>query len=229
MFIKKKEVVQDVTLHDLDVANARPQGGQDILSIMGSLIKPKKTEITDKLRREINKVVNKYIDQGIAELVPGVLFIDEVHMLDIECFTYLHRALESPLAPIVIFATNRGRCQIRGTEILSPHGMPLDLLDRIMIIRTLPYGMEDMIEILRIRAKVEHIDITDESLQTLAEIGNVSTLRYAVQLMTPANILARINGKDQIEKEEIDEVRDIFLDAKSSAYLLKQEDAKYMK
>ncbi|CAF4384963.1 unnamed protein product, partial [Adineta steineri] len=107
---------------------------------MGSLIKPKKTEITDKLRREINKVVNKYIDQGVAELVPGVLFIDEVHMLDIECFTYLHRALESPLAPIVIFATNRGRCLIRGTEILSPHGMPLDLLDRIMIIRTLPYG-----------------------------------------------------------------------------------------
>lgn len=45
---KKKEVVQDVTLHDLDVANARPQGGQDILSIMGSLIKPKKTEITGK-------------------------------------------------------------------------------------------------------------------------------------------------------------------------------------
>ena len=27
-------------------------------------------------------------------------------MLDIECFTYLHRALESTIAPIVIFATN---------------------------------------------------------------------------------------------------------------------------
>lgn len=106
---KKKEVVQDVTLHDLDVANAKPQGGQDVLSMMGQLIKPKKTEITDKLRREINKVVDKYIDQGIAELVPGVLFIDEVHMLDIETFTYLHRALESAIAPIVIFATNRGR------------------------------------------------------------------------------------------------------------------------
>jgi DNA helicase TIP49 (TBP-interacting protein) len=24
------------------------------------------------------QVVNKYIDQGVAELVPGVLFIDEV-------------------------------------------------------------------------------------------------------------------------------------------------------
>ena len=56
---KRKEVIQDVTLHDLDVANARPQGGQDIMSMMGQLMKPKKTEITDKLRREINKVVNK--------------------------------------------------------------------------------------------------------------------------------------------------------------------------
>lgn len=145
---KKKEIVQDVTLHDLDVANAKPQGGQDIMSMMGQLIKPKKTEITDKLRKEINKVVNKYIDQGIAELVPGVLFIDEVHMLDIECFTYLHRALESTLAPIVIFATNRGRCTIKGTgDIVSPHGMPLDLLDRIMIIRTLPYRIEDMTQV----------------------------------------------------------------------------------
>jgi RuvB-like protein 1 (pontin 52) len=59
---KKKEIVQDVTLHDLDVSNAKPQGGRDFASLMGSVMKPKKTEITDKLRQEINKVVNKYID-----------------------------------------------------------------------------------------------------------------------------------------------------------------------
>ena len=53
---KKKEVVQDVTLHDLDAANAKPQGGQDIMSVMGHMLKPKKTEITEKLRQEINKV-----------------------------------------------------------------------------------------------------------------------------------------------------------------------------
>ena len=58
----------------------------------------------------------RYIDQGVAELVPGVLFVDEVHMLDIECFTFLNRALESALAPIVIFATNRGICQVSGVE-----------------------------------------------------------------------------------------------------------------
>lgn len=90
---KKKEIVQDVTLHDLDVANARPQGGQDIMSMMGQLMKPKMTEITDKLRDEINKVVSKYIDQGVAELVPGVLFIDEV----IQNSTYLVDTMDDEL------------------------------------------------------------------------------------------------------------------------------------
>lgn len=75
---KRKELVQDVTLGDLDAANARPQGGQDIMSVMGSLVKSGRTEVTDKLRREVNKVVKGYVDQGVAEVVPGVVFIDEV-------------------------------------------------------------------------------------------------------------------------------------------------------
>lgn len=176
---KKKEVVQDVTLHDLDVANARPQGGQDVLSLVGQLVKPKKTEITDKLRKEINKVVDKYIDQGIAELVPGVLFIDEVHMLDLETFTYLHKSLESAIAPIVIFATNRGRCVIRGTEdIVSPHGIPLDLLDRLMIIRTLPYSVPEIEQIIKLRAQTEGLAVDDEAIAALSEIGSETTLRF---------------------------------------------------
>merc|ERR1739848_241482 len=145
---KKKEVVQDVSLHDLDMANAKPQGGQDIMSVMGQFMKPRKTEVTEKLRTEINKVVNRYIDQGVAELVPGVLFVDEVHMLDIECFTYLNRVLESPLSPIVVTATNRGVCTIRGTDINAPHGIPVDLLDRMVIIRTMPYTLEETFQIL---------------------------------------------------------------------------------
>lgn len=227
---KKKEVIQDVTLHDLDIANARPQGGQDIMSMMGQLMKPKKTEITDKLRKEINKVVNKYIDQGIAELVPGVLFIDEVHMLDIECFTYLHRALESTIAPIVIFATNRGKCTIRGTEdIVAPHGIPLDLLDRVMIIRTLPYSQEEMVQILKIRSQTEGIQIDEGSLAQLGQVGVKTTLRYSVQLLTPSNLLAKINGKDAITSEEIDEINKLFYDAKSSAKILAEQEDKYMK
>merc|ERR1719182_382901 len=217
---KKKEIVQDVTLHDLDVANAKPQGGQDITSIMGSFMKPRKTEITEKLRLEINKVVNRYIDQGIAELVPGVLFIDEVHMLDIECFTYLNRALESSLSPIVIFATNRGVCTIRGTDVVSPHGIPVDLLDRMLILRTMPYSLEEIVQIMSIRAETESLDIEDQALAALGEIGVRTSLRYAVQMLAPSKILAETNGRTSIHLSDIAEVDDLFFDAKASAAIL---------
>jgi RuvB-like protein 1 (pontin 52) len=41
--------------------------------------------------------------------------------------------------------------------------------------------------------------------------------------------LAKINGKDKITKDEIDEVNDLFYDAKSSAKLLQQDEDKYLK
>ncbi|VDM31815.1 unnamed protein product [Hydatigera taeniaeformis] len=227
---KKKEVVQDVTLHDLDIANARPQGGHDIVSMMGQLMKPKKTEITDKLRKEINKVVNKYIDQGMAELVPGVLFIDEIHMFDIECFTYLHRALESTIAPIVIFATNRGKCPIRGAEdIISPHGLPLDLLDRVMIIRTMPYTFAETLAILRIRAETERLKVSEEAFQRLATIATESTLRFGIQLLTPASRLARLTDSEEITPDHIIEVSCLFLNAKQSAKVLAEHDSQFLK
>lgn len=186
--------------------------------------------ILDKLRKEINKVVNKYIDQGIAELVPGVLFIDEVHMLDIETFTYLHRALESAIAPIVIFATNRGRCVIRGSEdIISPHGIPLDLLDRLLIIRTLPYSRQEIEQIVKLRAVTEGLQIDDEALSVLGELGTKTTLRYVVQLLTPAALTAKVNERTSIKKEDIEEVNALFLDAKSSAKILTQNQDKFMK
>ncbi|KAB2065620.1 hypothetical protein E1A91_A09G105900v1 [Gossypium mustelinum] len=225
---KKKEIVQDVTLHDLDAANARPQGGQDILSLMGQMMKPRKTEITDKLRQEINKVVNWYIDEGVAELVPGVLFIDEVHMLDMECFSYLNRALESSLSPIVIFATNRGICNVRGTDMNSPHGIPVDLLDRLVIIRTQIYGPSEMIQILAIRAQVEELVVDEESLAFLGEIGQSTSLRHAVQLLSPASIAAKMNGRDNICKADLEEVSKLYIDAKSSAKILQEQQEKFI-
>merc|ERR1712023_348914 len=158
---KKKEIEQDVTLHDLDAANAKPQGGQDLAAMMGQMMKPKKTEITEKLRGEINKVVNKYIDQGIAELVPGVLFID-----------------------------------------------------RLMIIRTMPYSLQEIVQILAIRAQIEGISVDEEAYALLGEIGVRSTLRYAVQLLTPAKVVVQTNGREDIGKDDI-EIDSLFYDAKS--------------
>jgi hypothetical protein len=42
--------------------------------------------------------VAEWREEGKAEIVPGVLFIDEVHMLDIECFSYLNRCADTSAA-----------------------------------------------------------------------------------------------------------------------------------
>ncbi|KAF9457397.1 RuvB-like helicase 1 [Collybia nuda] len=215
---KRKELVQDVTLGDLDAANARPQGGQDIMSVMGSLVKSGRTEVTDKLRREVNKIVKGYVDQGVAEVIPGVVFIDEVHMLDIECFTYLNALLESPMAPTVIFATNRGNSLVRGTvDIVAPHGIPVDLLDRCMIVKTEQYTREQVGKVVHLRSIVEGLKLGSGVLERLAAEGENSSLRYALQLLTPASILANLAGRTQIEVEDIGEMGELFLDAKTSA------------
>lgn len=108
-------------------------------------------------------------------------------MLDIEAFTYLNRALESTISPHVILATNRGLCTIRGTEhesggsggegIISPHGIPIDLLDRCMIVRTLPYNREEIKTVLGLRIKVEGLSVKEEALEKLADDGVRTSLR----------------------------------------------------
>jgi RuvB-like protein 1 (pontin 52) len=219
--LKKREVVQDVTLHDLDMANARPAAGNDVVALMSQVMRPRKTEVTDKLRGEINKVVNRYIEQGTAELVPGVLFIDEAHMLDLECFTYLNRAIESALSPIVILATNRGPCVVRGTDALvSPHGIPRDLLDRLLIIKTNPYAEEEIKTIIGMRARIEGLTLPEDTLAALASVGANQSLRYAIQLLAPANVCAQAAGRGQIAPEDVDTIRGLFLDTKSSTAIL---------
>jgi RuvB-like protein 1 (pontin 52) len=214
-----------VTLHDLDVANAQPTASRkDVQSLLTALGKPRKTEITDKLRQEINKVVKKYISDGVAELVPGVLFIDEVHMLDMECFTYLNRSLESSLAPIVVLATNRGVTKIHGTNISAPHGIPVDLLDRLLIVPTHPYSTAEMVEIISIRAKTEELEMTDEALQLLGDIGARTSLRYAVQMLSPAKILAETCGRSEIAPQDIHSVDGLFLNGKASAQMLQHAE-----
>jgi len=106
---KRKEVVHTVNLHEIDVINSRTQG-------FLALFAGDTGEIKSEIREQIDQKVAEWREEGKAEIVPGVLFIDEVHMLDMECFSFLNKALESESSPIIILATNRGITQIRGTN-----------------------------------------------------------------------------------------------------------------
>jgi DNA helicase TIP49 (TBP-interacting protein) len=125
--------------------------GDDLARRALNITQPPRDAHRPQVREQIDAKVAEWREEGRATIVPGVLFVDEVHMLDIECFSWLNRALESDLSPVLITATNRGIAKIRGTQYKSPHGLPLDLLDRLMIISTTPYSEEEMRKILTIR------------------------------------------------------------------------------
>lgn len=180
------------------------------------------------MRKEINKVVNKYIDEGIAELVPGVLFIDEVHMLDIECYSFLNRALEDEMAPVVIMATNRGITRIRGTNYRSPHGIPIDLLDRMVIIPTTPYQAKELGEILKIRCEEEDCEVSDDGIQVLTRIASEASLRYAIQLITVANLVCRKRKGTEVSVEDIKRAYSLFYDESRSVQFLAEYQKEFL-
>lgn len=166
----RREVVHTVSLHEIDVINSRTQG-------FLALFSGDTGEIKGELRDQINSKVSDWREEGKAEIVPGVLFVDETHLLDEECFSFVNRALEDELAPIVVMASNRGMTRIRGTTYKSPHGMPIDLLDRALIISTQPYTTDDIKEILTIRAQEEDVNLAPAALEILTKIGSETSLR----------------------------------------------------
>ena len=56
---------------------------------------------------------------------------------------------------------------------------------------------------LSIRAQTEGLNMAQEAIELLGEIGANTSLRYVVQLMTPASVLADTNGRDEVRRQEI--------------------------
>jgi RuvB-like protein 2 len=212
---KRQDMTHVVSLHDIDVINSRSQG---FLALFAGDTGEIKTEI----REQIDTKVFEWREEGKAEIVPGVLFIDEVHMLDMESFAFLNRALESELAPIVIMASNRGITSIRGTDYKSPHGIPMDLLDRSLIISTTPYSKDDMTEIISIRCSEEDVQLTEKAKALLTKIALQTSLRYAIQLISSSDLVAKKRKATKVDMEDIKRVYDMFIDLKRSTEFLKQ-------
>lgn len=218
---KRKEVIHTVTLHEVDVINSRTHG-------FLALFSGDTGEIKSEVREQINAKVGEWREEGKADIIPGVLFIDEVHMLDIECFSFLNRALEDEMAPIVIMATNRGITRIRGTNISSPHGIPLDLLDRMVIIPTSPYEEPELKEILKIRCEEEDCEMSEDALLVLTKIAVETSLRYAIQLITTASLVSRKRKRTEVGIDDVKKVYSLFLDEGRSTQFLKEYQDEYL-
>ncbi|CAH1968657.1 unnamed protein product [Acanthoscelides obtectus] len=218
---KRKEVVHTVTLHEIDVINSRTHGFLALFSGDTGEIKP-------EVREQINGKVAEWREEGKAEIIPGVLFIDEVHMLDIECFSFLNRALENEMSPIVIMATNRGVTKIRGTNYKSPHGIPLDLLDRTIIVPTQPYDEKELREILSIRCEEEDCQMSDNALTVLTRICKETSLRYGMQLIMTSSLISRKRKALEVDVEDIKRAYQLFFDEGRSVQFLREYQQEFM-
>ena len=218
---KRKEVEHVVSLHEIDVINSRTQG-------FLALFSGDTGEIRSEVRDQINTKVGEWKEEGKAVIAPGVLFIDEVHMLDIECFSYINRALEDELAPIVIMASNRGNTRIRGTNYRSPHGLPLDFLDRVVIVSTQPYGEDEIRQILSIRAQEEEVETTPNALELLTKIGKECGLRYASNLITTSTLLAQKRRMQQIDQQDVERSYQLFYDPARSVKFVSEFEKRFI-
>jgi len=218
---RRKEMVHTVSLHEIDVINSRSQG---FLALFAGDV----GEIKPEVREQINTKVAEWREEGKAEIIPGVLFIDEVHMLDIECFSFLNRALEDDMAPVLIVASNRGITTIRGTHYKSPHGIPVDLLDRLLIIATHPYSEQELRKILDIRCIEEDVEMAEDARILLTKIGVETSLRYAIQMITSASLVAAKRKATEVGIEDVKRVYELFADVKRSVQYLKEYQSEFM-
>lgn len=216
---KRKTEIHSVNLHEIDVINSRNQAG------FLALFSGDTGEIKAEIRDQINQRVAEWMEDGKAEIVPGVLFIDEVNLLDLESFSFLNRAMEQDMAPLIVLASNRGMARIRGSEYEAaggdsacvPHGIPADLLDRLLIIKTSDYTADEVRAILSIRAQEESVSLSEEALQRLSAIGASQSLRYAIQLITTSSFVSAKQRRSQVELADVDRSYSLFLDESRSS------------
>jgi len=224
--LKEKEFVYTLTVADIDELNARSRAGGGFFSMFFGASETK--EIDTEIRSAVDEQVKKLVDDGKAFIHPGVLFTDDSHLLDLEAFSFLGRAMESELVPIIILATNRGIARIRGTDVKSPLGFPLDLIDRAVIIATYEYDRESIREILRIRSDEEKVKMEKEALEKLTEVGTKSSLRYSVQLLSLAAQNAKAMKREKVNVEDVERVDKLFMDVGEAAEHLKKYEEKMM-
>ncbi|ORY46393.1 TIP49-domain-containing protein [Rhizoclosmatium globosum] len=200
---KRKEVVHTVSLHEIDVINSRTQDTGEI-----------KSEVRD----QINQKVAEWREEGKSEIVPGVLFIDEVHMLDMECFSFPQPRSSKTTWSSRHYGFQTVNHKHSWNKVPIPTRNPIDLLDRLLIIGTSPYSEAEIRQILSIRCEEEDVEMTEDALD----------FAYSIHLITAAHLVARKRKAGEVDVDDIRRVYSLFLDEKRSVQYLKEFQSQYM-
>jgi RuvB-like protein 2 len=107
-------------------------------------------------------------------------------------------------------------------------GIPLDLLDRLMIISTEPYTHDEIRTILSVRCEEEDVEMADDALELLARIGTETSLRYAIHMIITSSLAAEKRKSAQVEIEDVKHVYRLFVDVGRSTQYLMEYNKEFM-
>lgn len=77
-----------------------------------------------------------------------------------------------------------------------------------------------MLRILEIRAEEEDVELSIDALSLLTTIGAETSLRYAIQLITAAQIVCGRRGATEVSMEDVGRAYTLFVDLKRSTQFL---------
>lgn len=162
-----------VTLHEIDMINTKNKGYISLLSAA--------TEVPTEIRDMVDITMKEWIEEKRGTLATGILIIEEAHLLDAECHAFLNTVAELRMSPTIILCIDED----------NKNMLPLDLLSRALLISTQVQEIEEIEKVVEKRAQEEGTQIEEKALQEIYVIAQEKGLRYALNILTAADALAR--------------------------------------
>jgi len=106
--------------------------------------------------------------------------------------------------------------------------MPLDLLDRCIIIPTSPYSEKEIKAILQIRCEEEDVEMAGEALDLLTRIAKETSLRYSMHMIMTAALCCKQRKGAEVEVQDVRKVYSMFSDLRRSTQYLIEYNKQFM-
>mmetsp|Transcript_12573 Transcript_12573/g.32433 ORF Transcript_12573/g.32433 Transcript_12573/m.32433 type:complete len:444 (-) Transcript_12573:176-1507(-) len=175
--LEKYRIIEHfVTLHEIDLLNSKKKS-------LSTIFSDSQSEINFKKREKIGKILKRWEEEKKIKIFKGILFIDDIHLLDSQSFSFLGKIIETKFSPNFFFATNCPREKIKELNYISPHGIPVDFLDRFLILSTYPPSKIEIEQIIKIKSKNLRVSLRKECLLLLVKIGVECGLTHALYLL----------------------------------------------
>lgn len=186
--IERLKIIEHfVTLEEIDSFNAKKKKISKIFSDIGS-------EINSKKREKIDRILINWRKKNRIKFIRGILFIDDAHLLDSICYSYVGKLVENTFSPNFIFTTNCSRKKINGSNSIAPHGIPIDFLDRFLMLPTSPLSKSEIERVIETKSNVLGLILAMQSRQLLVKIALECGLNYSLHLLP---IICLDLGNDQ--------------------------------